>query len=426
MSAGSRPLVLPPHSVVAAVLESDLRTLAFGMGPRAALRPRRIGAEVELIPVDAATRAVVPVRAEEGPCTLQFLRRFGADREWAEEPTRYGAPSFRLPDGGTISFEPGGQIELTTPPFRSANALLAALRATVRELRAAAEEEGMELLSVGIDPHNPLEAVPLQLHGARYARMAEYFEGRGPAGGRMMRQTASLQLNLDWEADPVPRWRVLNAAAPYLVALFATSPVYAGRATGHRSFRAHAWRELDPARTGILHCAGDPVREYLEFALAAPVVRKRSETGEHLPAGEWIARGEMTAEEWPAHLGTLFPEVRPRGYAEVRSVDALEPEWYAAPVALLAGITYHAPTLREAAVLLGDPDPEVLLRAGREGMADPRIARVAGELFELGLRGAAALGERFLAGGELETAREFARRCGRPVPPQATPAGAAC
>jgi glutamate--cysteine ligase len=389
-------------------LLADLRTGAFGIGAPA--RPRRIGAEVEMVALLAGSLAPAPVAAPEGPATLPLLRRHAARHGWTERFTPYGQPCFLLPDGGVVSYEPGGQVELSAPPFASLSALLASLRAAVLPLRAAAREEGIELLSVGIDPRNPVEAVPLQLCGPRYGRMAEYLAAIGPDGARMMRQTASLQVNLDWDGDPLPRWRVLNAAAPYLTAIFANSPVYGGSPTEHRSLRAHAWRELDPRRTGILPCRDDPAAEYLRFALDAPAMLKPWPGGGAWPAGEWVARGEMTDEEWRTHLTTLFPEVRPKGYAEVRSVDALEPECYAAPLALLAGITYHPPTLRAAAELLGEPDPELLRPAGRVGLADPAIGRVARDLFALGLEGAAALGEGFLAPADREAAAEFYAR----------------
>ncbi|HLL47595.1 MAG TPA: glutamate-cysteine ligase family protein, partial [Longimicrobiaceae bacterium] len=121
-------------------------------------------------------------------------------------------------------------------------------------------------------------------------------------------------------------------------------------------------------------------------------------------------RGEMPEEEWRTHLTTLFPEVRPKGYAEVRSIDMLEAEWWAAPLALLAGITYHPAGRRAAAELLGEPEPELLRRAGQVGLGDPEIARVAADLFAVGLEGAAALGEDFLAPADLEAAREFGGR----------------
>ena len=74
-------------------------------------------------------------------------------------------------------------------------------------------------------------------------------------------------------------------------------------------------------------------------------------------------RARPTLEEWHEHLSTLFPEVRPRGHLELRSADAVPPQWFAAPVALAVGITYDPGRLRAAADLLGRPDMDLLHRA---------------------------------------------------------------
>jgi glutamate--cysteine ligase len=113
--------------------------------------------------------------------------------------------------------------------------------------------------------------------------------------------------------------------------------------------------------------------------------------------------------DWHQHLTTLFPEVRPKGFAEVRSADAVAPEWYAAPLVLLAGIAYHPPSLRAAADLLGDPDPALLAPAGRDGLSDPRIASVAADLAGIALSGAAAM-PAFFAGQDIDEAAGFFAR----------------
>lgn len=364
----------------------DLAENAFGLGARTP-GPPRVGAEVELIPVAADTRRRVPIVAAEGPGTLPLLRRFGAERCWREEATPYGAPRWMLPDGGCVSYEPGGQIELAAAPARSPSALLRSLRAVVPALRAAARDEGIDLLSLGIDPVNALEDTPLQLPGARYARLTRFLESIGTGGVRMMRQTAAFQVSLDWGPDPLARWRMLNAAAPYLAAIFANSPAYLGADTGWRSFRARVWRELDGGRTGIFPCA-DPVGEYLQFALDAPAILLGGDEGPWLPFRAWSG---ATGDDWRAHLTTLFPEIRPKGFVEVRCIDAVDPEGYAAPVLLLTGLCDHAPTLRAALDLLGAPDPALLEPAARLGLSDPRIAPVARDLVGLGLAGATAL-----------------------------------
>lgn len=388
----------------AALLE-DLRTHAFALGREP--RPLRIGAEVELIPVSADTGAQVPIVSRGEPSTLPLLRRFGARHGWTEQASPYGVPQFALPDGGIVSYEPGGQIELSAAPVPSATSLVRGLRGTVLPLMDAARDAGIELLAVGVAPRNGIETVPLQLPGRRYVRQTRFMESIGTGGTRMMRQTAAMQVSIDFGAEPLLAWRVLNAMAPYVTAIFGNSPVYRGEPTGHRSYRARIWRELDGGRTGCFACE-DPVGEYLDFALAAPAILVGEDARFH-PFGEWNARGCVGPDEWRAHLTTLFPEVRPKGFAEVRSADAVAPEWYAAPLVLLAGIVHHPPTLRAAADLLGPPDPGLLHAAGRDGLSDPRIASMARDLAELALMGGCALPGFFHRADLDEAAAFFAR-----------------
>lgn len=386
-------------------LLDDLRTHAFALGR--APGPPRIGAEVELIPVSIDTGAQVPIVAADGPSTLPLLRGFGGRHGWTEQASPYGVPQFELPDGGIVSYEPGGQIELSAAAFPSATALVRALRGTVLPLMDAARDVGVELLCAGVEPRNGIESVPMQLPGRRYVRQTRFMETIGTGGTRMMRQTAAMQVSVDFGAEPLAAWRVLNAIAPYVTAIFANSPVYRGEPTGHRSYRARIWRELDGGRTGCFAC-DDPVGEYLDFALAAPALLLGDDE-RFRPFAEWNAHGCATPDDWRGHLTTLFPEVRPKGFAEVRSADAVAPEWYAAPLVLLAGIVHHPPTLRAAAELLGAPDPGLLHAAGRDGLSEPCLAAVARDLADLALAGAAALPGLFAAADLDEAAAFFAR-----------------
>jgi glutamate--cysteine ligase len=390
-----------------AALAADLEAHAFAAPARASLTPRRVGAETEFIPVETATGRRCPIEGDGILATLPFLRRYGARQGWSETLTAKGTPCFTLPAGGTLTFEPGGQLEYSSPACRSPSALLALLRTVVLPLRAAAASEGITLLAVGIDPFNPIEDAPLLLRTKRYARMAEYLAQRSPDGARMMRQTAAFQVGLDLDDEPWLRWRVLNAAAPYVVAVFANSPVYAGEETDSPSVRARVWRALDPARTGLPWSAERPVEAYLEFALDAPTILLPTVEGEHLRFREWLGRAHVTMGEWHDHLSTLFPEVRPRGHLELRSADAVAPQWYAAPLALAVGITYESRALRTAADLLGAPDLGLLERAGRLGLHDPALGRTAADLFEIAMEGCEGLGPAYFHPADLEQAKAF-------------------
>jgi glutamate--cysteine ligase len=393
-------------SLTRAALAVDLAEHAFAAPARASLTPRQVGAEVELIPVDATTGRRCPIEGDGLPATLPFLRRYGARQGWTETRTAKGTPCFQLPSG-TLTFEPGGQLEYSAAPCRSPSALLARLRSVVQPLRAASANEGIALLAVGLDPANPIDDAPLLLRTNRYQRMADYLAGIGPEGARMMRQTAAFQVALDLDDEPWLRWRVLNAAAPCLVAIFANSAVDAGGETGYRSTRAQIWRLLDPARTGLPWSDSAPIETYRDFALDARALLLPTVEGEHLPFGRWLDRADVTLTEWHDHLTTLFPEVRPRGHFELRSADAVPPQWYAAPIALAVGITYDPRSLRAAADLLGRPSLGDLERAGRLGLRDPAIARRAADLAQLALEGCEALGPAYFHPADLEQARGF-------------------
>ena len=209
---------------------------------------------------------------------------------------------------------------------------------------------------------------------------------------------------MDFGPDPLAAFRVANALAAPLTAIFANSSVYDGRPTGHASYRADAWRRLDPGRTGVASPASDPVADYVRFALEA---RWFLGPGGPAPFGELLRSGDVGLDHWRTHLTTLFPEVRPKGWLEIRSCDALPPGALAAPVVLLLGILHHPPTLAEAAASLAPPSAGLLVRAGRDGLGDPQVAGLARSVVALGLRGARRLGADRLSAGDLEAAEAF-------------------
>jgi glutamate--cysteine ligase len=269
-------------------------------------------------------------------------------------------------------------------------------------LQQAANAEGIELLTNGIDPYNDIEGAPLQLTSSRYANMARYFDTIGPAGARMMRQTVAVQVNIALGRDPIRRWRLLNALAAPLIALFANSPRYAGRDTGYGSFRSQVWRETDPARTGVFPNARDPIAEYLDFGLNAPALLSPFGDQDFRPFRDWMEEAKLP--DWRAHLTTLFPDVRPKGYFEVRSVDAQPPVRYGALTALVCGVVLDETASSEAERILPAPSRALVERAGRHGVSDSEMLDLCRQLTEIARQGCHRLGEEFLSGVQLEIA----------------------
>lgn len=363
--------------------------------PSSPVAPQRLGAEIEFLAVRESTGLVAPLERPDGLSILDAVRSAGRRHGWTEGRSTKGAPWFRLPSGGRVTFEPGGQVEYASPPRTTATHLLDDLTATASTLRETCSAHDIRLLDCGLDPVNGPGQSPLQLRASRYRRMDAYFARIGPAGARMMRQTASLQVALDVGADAVGRWRLLNALAPVLTAVFANSRRYVGEDTGFASYRAETWRRTDPLRTGVLSGV-DPVGAYVDFALQAPAILLGGDDEPARPFEAWVGAIDGTAH-WEKHLGTLFPEVRPRGYFEVRSIDAVPEAQWPAAMALLAGLAYDAEAAFEAAEIVRKSDADLLERAGRLALGDPTLARMARELASVALSGCQRLGTGFLS-----------------------------
>lgn len=392
-------------SLTEAELLDDVRQRLFA--PIASAHPRTIGLELELIPIHKSTRGRALATADKAASTSEVLSRLGRRDRWREESSGGDPPSWNTQDGARISFEPGGQIEISTAPQPTASGVIDSTQSLVTMIRAAMSDVGIELLTRGVDPYNDIDAVPLQLHRDRYTGMTRYFDSIGPSGVRMMRQTAALQINLERGEDPRSRWRLLNSLAPIVVALFGNSRQYAGKRTGWASYRAQLWRTLDPSRTGIVYDEPEQAERYLRFALDAIAMRSGAGGVGYRAFREWMTEPAVNREEWLFHLSTLFPEVRPKEFFELRSADTIEPDSLAAPVVFVTGIVYDDESAQRAIELIGVPNEELLERAGRLGLADPEIRRIASRLVVIALEGGRRLGGEYLRRAHLEAAYKY-------------------
>ena len=369
-----------------------------------------IGAEIELLPQFRDSHSPVPATASDGISSVEIIRRIARAQSWCESVEDSDPPSWILAGGARISFEPGGQIEISSARHATASALIDELHSITGTLDEAFGSGGMELESRGVDQWNDIGAVPLQLHRSRYTSMTRYFESLDPAGVRMMRQTASVQVSVQPGDNPVARWKLLNAVAPYLVAIFSNSSRYAGSPTQHRSYRAHLWRTLDKSRTGVALPGNRAIGDYALFALNAGAIFASPLDGRYPSFLEWMNDGQRTRSDWDMHLSTLFPEVRPKGFFEIRSPDMVDPHMIAAPIAFISGLVYDEAAAANAAQLLSDADESRLVIAGREGLRDSDIAATSIELANLAIAGCKALGEGYMAREDSRALTDFVER----------------
>ncbi|GAA3725437.1 ergothioneine biosynthesis glutamate--cysteine ligase EgtA [Salinactinospora qingdaonensis] len=338
--------------------------ICFKTGP-----PGRVGAETEWLIVDPARpRAPVPL----------------------ERLTALVDDAGPLPAGSTVTYEPGGQLELSSLPCQGPAAVATALSADLEHITACLNDAGLRLHGNGLDPYRSPER---QLTLPRYAVMERYFDSASPTGRTMMCSTASLQVCLDIGADTADaarRWRLAHRLGPLFVAAFANSPLWRGRPTGWSSTRWAVWSAIDASRTRAPTCddPDGPAADWLRYALRARLMTIRRDTAPWivdpgLRFGDWLVNGHPqrpTIDDFAYHLTTLFPPVRPRGWLELRMIDALPQQWCSVPIAVAAALIddpvaadiAYAETERLCSG--GVPGRDVWLAAARHALAVPTIA----------------------------------------------------
>ncbi|MEU2434303.1 ergothioneine biosynthesis glutamate--cysteine ligase EgtA [Streptomyces sp. NPDC007861] len=361
--------------------EELLRCICFKTGP-----PRTVGVELEWL-VHELHDPALPVAPE------RLDRAFAGLRD--------------IPLASALTFEPGGQLELSSPPAASLMECIDSTSADLAAVRTALGASGLALAGFGHDPWHPPRRL---LREPRYDAMEAFLDRTGSAGRSMMCSSASVQVCLDAGfEEPGPlglgrRWQLAHLLGAVLVAVFANSPAGAGRLTGWRSTRQALWADLDPRRA-LAPAAGLPPRDaWAAHVLDTPVMCVRAEEGpwhvpDRLTFRRWLRDGTRSGAPRPParadleyHMTTLFPPVRPRGHLELRMIDAQSGEdGWIVPVAVTMALfddpeaaetAYRTvKPLAELAGALPAPRNPLWHEAARHGLTDPELHTAAVSCF---------------------------------------------
>jgi glutamate--cysteine ligase len=320
------------------------------------------------------------------------VRLDATERAAGLDATRRAAESAALPRGSRITYEPGGQVELSTHALEGLDAVTA-LAEDADALGAALARDGIGMVGIGLEPGPRRERA---LRSPRYDAMEAFFDASGTAGRTMMRSTAALQVNLDLGPDDGTerRWRLAHALGPVLAGAFANSPFLDGRPSGWRSTRLAIWNAIDPSRTTPVPNGVDCRTAWARYALAADVMLVRRSDDDHMAIepgfsfDSWLARGHAvgwpTPEDLEYHLTTLFPPVRPRGWLELRMVDALPAPWWRVASAVTA-VLLNDDNAAGCAASATAPTRGLWVEAARHGLGHPGLAAGAQSCFRAAL-----------------------------------------
>jgi glutamate--cysteine ligase len=346
-----------------------------------------IGLEYERLGVFSHSGRAIPYSGQERSlkAVLEDLAREGG---WtAHRENEHPIALFR--DRTKITLEPGGQTELSSSIQPSLEGMRSELCGFVEQINRVSAPHGISWIGIGLQPFTLRDAIEW-VPKFRYRIMSAALGRTGRLAHDMMKRTAGIQINLDYETeeDAAAKFRMLMGVAPVITALFANSPLSGGRPNGFMSERAAIWQETDPARCGLLPFAFEDrplFAAYLEYALDVPmlfVVRNGHWHAVDVTFRRFIQNGYqgLTARvaDWDLHLTTLFPEVRLKRHLEARFADSGDAALAMAQSAMIKGLVYDDAATADAWDLVREFTWEQRLALHREVCRHGLQTRVAG------------------------------------------------
>jgi glutamate--cysteine ligase len=183
--------------------------------------------------------------------------------------------------------------------------------------------------------------------------------------------TSSAQVSLGYqsEEDMVKMLRVALSLQPIVVALFANSPFSEGQPNGYQSYRSEVIRDYMDGRYGfMLPIAFEEdfgFEKFVDYAMNMPLlgiykdnvfVDAGGQPFSNFMEGKLDAcpGRKATIADWENHLNTIWPEVRLRGFLEMRGADNGPAEMIKALPAFWVGLLYDKQALNAAYEMVRD------------------------------------------------------------------------
>ncbi len=265
---------------------------------------------------------------------------------------------------GTITLEPGCQTELSLVPLEKIDDIKSRIETYNKNSHEIAKSMGLSFLSLGIQPVSTYENIKV-IPKNRYRFMTKYFQNQGSLAYSMMRETAGIQVSIDYssEEDAILKLSTALKLSPFMTAMFANSPIRNSRLSGYKSFRANSWLNTDNKRCGLISSKllkYEPefsFEEYAQILLDVPMIFNRDKFLENKTFRDFFKEKEMVfLSEWKTHLSLFFPDVRLKNYIEIRNHDCQKLEYALAIPAIYKGIMYSKNGMEKVKELLKDFD----------------------------------------------------------------------
>ncbi len=253
----------------------------------------------------------------------------------------------------TCSLEPGGQLEWASRPALTLHELDHDYQVHKKRIEEICSEQKLIQSDLALEPKKHPKEIEL-INIKKYQLMHDRFLKTGQHGPWMMKNTTSVQINLDFESEEEAEEIafIADCLQPICSILFSNSPFIEGESAKNRNLRYTIWEDTDPTRCGSLldHNITKPqnlIDKYSEYIQTVPALFVKNEKGGILKfngtLGAWLERkkkkGDLTEDDIMFALHQIFTHVRFKNVIEIRGADRPPFGFELAPAAFWLGLT---------------------------------------------------------------------------------------
>ena len=248
----------------------------------------------------------------------------------------------------TYSLEPGGQVEWASLPAFNIHDIQNELSNLQKLIDNVCIENDLTIVDLALDPIYSPNDIRL-IDQRKYRLMHDHFTNTGKHGPWMMRNTASVQVNIDLldRQDAEECGYIADSISPLAAVLFSNSPFMNSQPLGYKNMRYRIWEDTDPARCGHLldhgiHNSEGLLTQYCRYILGVPVIfttpNKAGEVGFfNGTIKQWLQsiseKNEIAPEDIKTALHQIFTHERYKTVLELRSTDRPPNGFELAPLA---------------------------------------------------------------------------------------------
>ena len=279
-------------------------------------------------------------------------------------------------NNSSYSLEPGGQLEWASSPNKNLWDIHSEYQIHQKIEKEILIQNNLNKLQVSVDPLNDARSIDL-INAPKYQLMANYLKQKGHLSHWMMRNTTSVQVNIDYssENDANQMAFIADNIQPLYSILFSNAPFINGKMAGDRNLRWEIWENTDPDRCGSLFTHGlnninTYLDDYIAWFLGQPSMYRVDSNGNYFEFNgtilDSIDKSDNISNQINVLLHQSFTNVRFKSFLEIRSPDRPIKGYEISSTAFMAGIL-TSPSAKDKTIQMimdwSDSDKSTLLES---------------------------------------------------------------